>query len=92
VKLWKRIPKRFKRVAALATGAGLSFMGVGNIPGFNMSALESVLFGALGSLLGLAIALSFTYATKGDVPDKDFDNHINTAIESVNSKTANKDK
>jgi hypothetical protein len=57
-----------------------------------MSAIESVLFGALGSLLGLAIALSFTYATKGDVPDNDFDKHINSAIESVNSKTADKNK
>jgi len=91
VKLWKRIPKRYKRTAALATGAGLSFMGVGNIPYFSMSAVESVLFGALGSLLGLAIALSFTYAGKGEVNDKDFDQHINNAIESVNSKTAKKD-
>lgn len=91
MKLWAKIPKRFKRTGALAIGAGLSFMGVGNLPFFSMSALTSVLFGALGSLLGLVIALSFTYAGKGEVDDKDFDNHINSAIESVNSKTK-KDK
>lgn len=66
-------------------------MGVGNLPLFSMNALESVLFGALGSLIALAIALSFTYAGKGEVSDKDFNDHINSAIESVNSKTK-KDK
>lgn len=91
MKPWAKIPKRYKRTAALATGAGLSFMGVGNLPIFSMEALDSVLFGALGSLLGLGIALSFTYAAKGEVPDEDFNNHINNAIESVNSKTKKKD-
>lgn len=92
MKLWKRIPKRYKRTAALAIGAGLSFMGVGNLPGFNMSAVESVIFGSLGSLIALAIALSFTYAGKGQVSDQDFDKHINSAIESVNAKNDKKDK
>jgi hypothetical protein len=91
VKLWKLIPKRYKRTAALCFGAGLSFMGVGNLPLFSMSALNSVIFGALGSLIALAIALSFTYAGKGEVSDRDFDEHINSAIESVNSKNK-KDK
>lgn len=90
MKLWAKIPKRYKRTAALALGAGLSFMGVGNLPMFSMNALDSVVFGALGSLLGLGIALSFTYAGKGEVTDTDFDQHINNAIESVNSKTAKK--
>jgi hypothetical protein len=91
VKLWKRIPKRIKRTAALSFGAGLSFMGVGSLPLFSMSALDSVIFGALGSLIALAMALSFTYAGKGEVSDQDFDSHINAAIESVNSKNK-KDK
>jgi len=90
VKLWSKIPKRLKRIVALATGAGLAFMGVGNLPYFSMSALESVLFGASGSVLGLVMALSFTYAGKGKVEDKDFDQHINSVIESVQSKNKNK--
>lgn len=65
-------------------------MGVGNLPLFSMSALDSVIFGALGSLIALAMALSFTYAGKGEVSDQDFDSHINAAIESVNSKTKDK--
>jgi hypothetical protein len=90
VKLWKKIPKRIKRTAALALGAGLASMGVGNLPGFNMNALESVTFGALVSVIALVMQLSFTYAGKGKVPDEDFDAHINSAIESVNSKTKDK--
>jgi hypothetical protein len=61
-------------------------MGVGNLPLFNMAALESVLFGASVAIVGLVMGLSFTYAGKGEVPDKDFDNHINATIESVQSK------
>jgi len=38
--------KRTLRVLALGAGAGLSFMGVGNLPMFSMDAFESVLFGA----------------------------------------------
>jgi len=91
VKLWSKIPKRIKRTASLALGAGLAFMGVGNLPGFNMNAFESVIFGALGSLIALVMQLSFTYAGKGEVKDEDFDAHINSAIESVNSKTKKKD-
>lgn len=86
MKLWKRIPKRYKRTAALSFGAGLGSLGVGNLPMFNMDALDSIIFGALASLIALAIALSFTYAGKGEVSDRDFDEHINSAIESVNSK------
>lgn len=86
MKLWSKIPKRMKRVAALSLGAGLSSMGVGNIPLFNMGALESVLFGASVTIIALVMGLSFTYAGKGEVNDKDFDNHINATIESVQSK------
>lgn len=91
MKLWRKIPKRVKRTAALSFGAGLGSLGVGNLPMFNMNALDSIVFGALASLIALAIALSFTYAGKGEVSDKDFDSHINAAIESVNSKNK-KDK
>lgn len=83
--------KRVLRVAALALGAGLSFMGVGNLPLFNMDAANSVMFGAIGTIVALIIGLSFTFAAKGDVPDKDFDELINQQIEAVNAKTK-KDK
>ena len=65
-------------------------MGVGNLPLFSMGALESVLFGAIVAIVGLVMGLSFTYAGKGEVNDRDFDNHINATIESVQSK--NKEK
>ena len=83
--------KRVLRIAALALGAGLSFMGVGNLPLFNMDAANSVMFGAIGTVVALIIGLSFTFAAKGDVPDKDFDELINQQIEAVNAKTK-KDK
>jgi hypothetical protein len=38
------------------------------------------------AVLGLIGALSFTYAAKGEVPEVDFDTHINSAIENVQSK------
>jgi hypothetical protein len=44
------------------------------------------MFGAIMAVLGLIGALSFTYAAKGEVPDQDFDSHINSAIENVKSK------
>ena len=64
-------------------------MGAGNIWGFE--ALQSAGFGATGAVLGLIAVLAFTYAGKGNVPEKDFDNAINEAIETVNSKTKKKD-
>jgi Na+/melibiose symporter-like transporter len=88
-KLWKRIPKRFKRVAAFALGAGIAFLGAGAV--YSMPPLQSALFGATGSILGLVMALSFTYAGKGEVPDRDFDSAINASIEAVASKTKDKD-
>ena len=86
MKLWRRIPKRIKRIAALALGSGLASMGVGNLPLFAMDAFVSVLFGASVALVALVMGLSFTYAAKGEVPDKDFDAHINASIESVQSQ------
>jgi hypothetical protein len=84
MKLWRRIPKRLKRVAAFALGAGIAFLGAGNVYGY--SAIESALFGATGSILGLFMALAFNYAGKGEVPEKDFDAAISDAINSVASK------
>ena len=82
--------KRVLRVGAFALGAGIAFLGAGSIQG--LQPLESAQFGATGAVLGLAMALLFTYAGKGNVPDDDFDNSINSAIETVNSKTKKSDK
>ena len=80
--------KRFLRVAAFAGGAGIAFLGAGSLQG--LPPIQSALFGATGAVLGLAMAILFTYAGKGQVPDEDFDNSINSAIETVNSKTKKK--
>jgi hypothetical protein len=82
--------KRVLRVGAFALGAGIAFLGAGSIQG--LQPLESAQFGATGAVLGLAMALLFTYAGKGQVPDEDIDNSINSAIETVNSKTKKSDK
>lgn len=89
MKLWRRIPKRYKRIAAFAVGAGIAFMGAGSLYGY--TAVDSALFGATGAILGLLMALSFTYAGKGEVPDKDFDSAMSDAISAVNSKTKKDD-
>lgn len=86
--LASKAAKRLYRVAMFALGAGIAFMGAGNIQGY--SALESAQFGATGSLLGLIMALAFTYAGKAEVSDEDFNNSMNSAIESVNSKSGDK--
>ena len=80
--------KRFLRIAAFATGAGIAFLGAGSIQG--LQPLESAQFGATGAVLGLLMAILFTYAGKGEVPEEDFDSSINSAIETVNSKTKKK--
>ena len=82
--------KRVLRIGAFAVGAGIAFLGAGSIQG--LQPLESAQFGATGAVLGLGMALLFTYAGKGRVPDEDFDNSINSAIETVNSKTKKSDK
>jgi hypothetical protein len=81
VKLWKKIPKRFKRIAAFALGAGSIY---------GMPAIESAIFGATGSILGLVMSLAFTYAGKGEVQDSDFNQAINSSIEAVASQTKDK--
>lgn len=88
-KIWKRIPKRIKRVASFALGAGIAFLGAGAV--YSMPPLQSALFGATGSVLGLVMALAFTYAGKGDVPDADFNQAINASIDAVASKAKDKD-
>lgn len=90
MKLWRRIPKRIKRIAAFVLGAGIAFLGAGSIYGY--AALESALFGATGAVLGLIMALSFGYAGRGEVSDKDFDAAINESINAIASKTDKRDK
>lgn len=81
--------KRLARTASFALGAGIAFMGAGSI--FQFGALESALFGATGSILGLVMGLAFTYAGKAEVSETDFNSLMNDAIQSVASK-ADKDK
>lgn len=90
MKLWSKVPKRYKRVAAFALGAGIAFIGAGSF--YDYSAVQSALFGATGAIMLLVMALSFIYAGKGEVPDKDFDNAMNDAINNVSVKTSKKDK
>lgn len=80
--------KRFTRVAAFAIGAGIAFLGAGSLQG--LPPLQSAVFGATGAVLGLAMAILFTYAGKGEVPEDDFNTSINSAIETVSSKTKKK--
>ncbi len=81
----KSLVKRGLRVVAFALGAGIAGLGAGSVLG--MSAIQSALFGALLAVIGLVGALSFIFAVKGSVPDEDFDNAINSAVETVRSKT-----
>lgn len=78
------------RVLAFAGGAGIAFLGAGNL--MHIDALTSAMFGASGAVLGLVGALLFLYAGKGDVPQSDFDSAINSAIEQVRSQTSKDDK
>lgn len=87
--LKSRNARRVYRAFWFTIGTGIAFLGAGSIQGY--SALESARFGATGALLGLIGALAFIYASKGDITDKDYDSTINSAIESVNSRTAEKE-
>lgn len=78
--------KRLLRILAFAVGAGIAGLGAGSVLG--MSALQSAVFGALLAVVGLVGALSFVFSVKGQVPDEDFDNAINSAVETVRSKTS----
>lgn len=79
---------RTLRIVAFALATGIAFMGAGNV--FGISAVQSAAFGAVGAVLGLLATLLFTYAGKASVPDEDFNNAINKAIESVSSESKNK--
>jgi len=79
---------RTLRILAFALATGIAFMGAGNV--FGISAIQSAAFGAVGAVLGLLATLLFTYAGKASVPDEDFNNAINKAIESVASEGKNK--
>lgn len=79
---------RTLRIVAFALATGIAFMGAGNV--FGISAIQSAAFGAVGAVLGLLATLLFTYAGKASVPDEDFNNAINKAIESVASEGKNK--
>lgn len=79
-----RLIKRTLRVASFALGVGILALGAGSVIG--LSAIESATFGAVMAVLGLIGAIAFTYAAKGEVPDVDFDSHINSAIENVKSQ------
>ncbi len=79
-----RLIKRTLRVASFALGVGILALGAGSVIG--LSAIESATFGAVMAVLGLIGAIAFTYAAKGQVPDADFDSHINSAIENVKSQ------
>ena len=84
----KQIVSRALRVAAFALGAGIAGLGAGSIIG--LSAVQSALFGALLAVVGLIGALSFIFAVKGEVPEEDFNNAINSAVETVKSSTEKK--
>jgi hypothetical protein len=79
---------RTLRVVAFAVATGIAFMGAGNV--FGISAIQSAAFGAVGAVLGLVATLLFTYAGKASVPDEDFNQAINKAIESVSSEVKKK--
>jgi hypothetical protein len=89
---WTKIMKywisRTLRVVAFALATGIAFMGAGNV--FGISAVQSAAFGAVGAVLGLLATILFTYAGKASVPDEDFNQAINKAIESVSSETKGK--
>jgi hypothetical protein len=89
---WTKVMKywitRSLRIGAFALATGIAFMGAGNV--FGISAVQSAAFGAVGAVLGLLATLLFTYAGKASVPDEDFNQAINKAIESVSSETKKK--
>jgi hypothetical protein len=77
--------KRLVRVLAFALGAGIAGLGAGAVLGF--SAVQSAMFGSLAAVIGLVGALSFVFAIKGEVPEDDFNNAINSAVETVRAKS-----
>lgn len=90
IKVNKKIVKRALRIGAFTAAAGLSFTGAGNWLGF--AAIESAIFGAVGSLTGLAVGLLFNYALDGVLDDAEFDANMKQAVDTVQSKTKKADK
>lgn len=84
----KKIIKRALRVTAFTSAAGLSFMGAGNVMGF--PAMQSAMFGALGSLTGLIIGLLLNYAVDGVLSDQDFDNNMKQSVETLQKSNKKK--
>lgn len=84
-RLNKQLVKRALRIGAFTIAAGLSFTGAGNVLGF--AALESAIFGATGSLMGLIVGLLFNYALDGVLSDEEFDANMKQAVDTVQSKT-----
>jgi hypothetical protein len=80
--------KRTKRIVAFGIGTSILSLGAGAI--WNITVLDSALFGATLAILGLLGVLSFVYAVKGNVPEEDFDAAIYNAVQQVQSKTENK--
>lgn len=87
----RKIHKRALRLLSLLMAAGLSALGAGNIPINGINALDSFLFGASMILLFVAIILFTIYALKGELPDRDFDATIESAVQQIQSKDEKKD-
>lgn len=81
----RKFVRRVARFVAFSLAAGLSFMGAGNVLG--VSALQSAALGATGAVIGLSVALLFTFAAKDGLSDNDFTTAIKQAIEQVKSET-----
>ena len=81
----RRNVRRTLRVIAFTLGTGLAFLGAGNV--WDLGPVVSAGVGATGALIGLVVALLFLFAADDGVTDDKFDTAINSAIESVRSKT-----
>jgi hypothetical protein len=86
----KKYLKRAARVAAFGLGAGIVFVTAGAIGG--MSPLNAGFVGALGAILVVVVAISFEFASKGEVSDDAFNEAIQTGIQKVKADTDKKVK
>jgi hypothetical protein len=86
----KKQIKRLLRILAFGLGAGIVFVTAGAIGG--ITPLHAGLIGALGAILVVIVAISFEYASKGEVSDQSFDDAIQTGIQKVKADTTKKDK
>lgn len=81
----RRNVRRVLRIGAFTLGTGLAFLGAGNI--WDLGPIVSAGIGATGALIALTASLFFIFAVDDGVSDEKFDNAINSAVESVRSKT-----